>query len=149
MKSMKNTLQFFIIFLVMLAQACSYGEGYPTYDELEFVHAIAPLDTQHQITFIEYPEASKKFYYDTAGAQKLLVSAYANAFVIIGTKTDTFQLLLKPIAAYVDEPNSILYQGYQVMEENFNSFYKTSIYTKNKYQFSSYNKYKLDTLYFK
>lgn len=147
---MKYCFKIYLILLVVLIQqSCSYGDDYVTYEDLEYVHAIAPLDTQHQITFIEYPEASKKFYYDTAGAQKLLVSAYANALIIIGTKTDTFQLLIKPIAAYVNEPNSILYQGYQVMEENFNSYYKTAIYTKNKYQFSSYNKYQLDTLYFK
>lgn len=147
---MKYYFKLYLILLVVLVyQACGYGEGYPTYDELEFVHTIAPLDTQHQIMFIEYPEAGKKIVYDTAGAKRLLISAYANTIFNIGTKTDTFQLLIKPIAAYVDEPNSILYQGYQVMEENFNSFYKTSIYTKNKYQFSSYNKYQLDTLYFK
>ncbi len=136
--------------LLCLLQSCYSDDGYYYWrsKQVDYVHTLKPIDSQQKITFIAYPEANKKFINDTATAVQLLVSAYENSFVVIGTNTDTFELLLNPQLGNTSDPKYILYQGYKILQNDFNSYYKTSTVEGGKDQWNNYT-FLLDTLYFK
>jgi hypothetical protein len=140
----------FALFVVLVLASCGQGDDYYYYyDEIaECKHFIKPIDNLTIIKSIEYPEASKLITYDSAGAQRLLVSAYANTRVKITTNKGEFDLLINPDSRAYYGPTDIFYYGYDILNHNFNYFMKTSkIEIKNPDK--SYGKIYLDTLYFK
>lgn len=138
------------LFIILQLFSCSQGGDYPYeyYRDSEYTHLIKPIDSLTIIKSIEYPEASKRINYDSAGAQRLLVSAYANTQVKITTNTGVFDLLINPNVKNSQYSNAISYLGYKILNHNFNEYVKTSK-TEIKHPLYSNAKIYLDTLYFK
>ncbi len=136
------------LFVVLLLVSCGQGDDYYYYKSSEYNHLIKPMDSQTVIKSIEYPEASKLITYDSAGAQRLLISAYANTLVKITTNNGVFDLLLNPDVRSYYDPTEISYNGYKILNHNFNDHIKTSIIEIDHPE-NSYKRLYLDTLYFK
>ncbi len=137
------------LFVVLLFVSCGQGDDYSYYyKSSEYKHLIKPMDSQTIIKSIEYPEASKLITYDSAGAQRLLISAYANTLVKITTNNGVFDLLLNPDVRSYYDPTEIYYNGYKILNHNFNEHLKTSI-IEIVHPENSYKRLYLDTLYFK
>ncbi len=136
----------FALFVVLILASCGYGwDSVYGYSAEEYTHMIKPMDNLTIIKSIEYPEASKLITYDSAGAQRLLVSAYANTLVKITTNKGVFELLLNPNVTNYSDPSAISYSGYSILNHNFNEYIKTPI-IKKKYDYTWLCS---DTLYFK
>ncbi len=140
----------FALFVVLVLASCGQGDDYSYYynESSEYVHLIKPMDSETVIKSIEYPEASKLITYDSSGAQRLLVSAYVNTLVKVTTNNGIFNLLLKPDARSYYDPSEIFYYGYDILNNTFNDYKKTSTIEIDDPE-NSYKRLYLDTLYFK